>query len=49
MTDDEYVMELSEYCFNACEVLKDMLQGTNLVDLDESERVAMQNLGRCVD
>ena len=48
MIDDKYVVQVSEYCFNACEALNRMIQGRNLDDLSESERIAMEDMERCV-
>ena len=41
-------MELSEYCTTVCETLKSAIQGKNTGDLDESERVAVEKLEKCV-
>ena len=49
MIDNKDYLELSEYCFNVCEVLKTSIQGKSVDDLDESVREALQNLERCVD
>ena len=49
MIDDQDSVQLSEYCFNVCEVLKTAIQATNADSLDESVRVALEDLGRCVD
>ena len=48
MIDDKDSAQLSEYCFNVREVLKTTIQGTNADGLDESVRVALDDLGRCV-
>ena len=42
-------MELSEYCFNMCETLKTAIQGRDVDDLSESERMAFKELERCID
>ena len=42
-------MELSEYCFNMCETLKTAIQGKDVDDLSESERMAFKELERCID
>jgi len=42
-------VELSEYCFNMCEVLKTVIYGKNADDLSEPVRRALEDLGRCVD
>ena len=49
MIDDEDSVQLSEYCFNVCKELKAIIQGRNASSLDESVRVALEDLGRCVD
>jgi len=49
MVDDNDSVQLSEYCFNACEVLKTAVQGKDVNSLDESVRVALEDLQRCVD
>ena len=49
MIDDKDSMQLSEYCFNVCEVLKDAVQGRDADSLDESVREALQDLERCAD
>ena len=49
MTDNKDSVQLSEHCFNACEVLKTAVQGKNPDDLSESVRKALQDLGRCVN
>ena len=49
MIDDEDSVQLSEYCFNVCETLKNVTQGKNADDFDESgdEKTALENLKRC--
>jgi len=42
-------VELSEYCFNMCEVSKTVIHGKNADDLSEPMRTALEDLGRCVD
>ena len=49
MTDDKYVVQLSEYCFNVCETLKNTIKGKNLSDLSEPEKIVVDDLERCVD
>ena len=49
MVDDKDSVQLSEYCFNVCEVLKTTIQGRNADSLDVSVRVALEDLERCVD
>jgi len=46
MVDDSDSVQLSEYCFNVCEVLKTVAQGRNVDSLDEPVRVALKHLGR---
>lgn len=48
MIDDEYTMQLSEYCFHVCGTLKGALQGKNPGDLSEFEKMATWNLERCI-
>ena len=48
MVDDEDSIQLSEYCFNACEVLRTVVRGRNPDSLSESVRVALEDLERCV-
>ena len=51
MTDDKDSVQLSEYCFNVCGVVKAAIQGINAGDLNESVRMALalRDLERCVD
>jgi len=42
-------VELSEYCFDVCEVLKTAIHGKKEDDLSEPVRMALEDLGRCVD
>jgi len=51
MIDDKDSVQLSEYCFNVCGVVKTAIQGKNAGDLNESVRMALAlgHLGRCVD
>jgi len=49
LIDDKDSVQLSEYCFNVCGVLKTAVQGRDADDLDESVRLALEDLGRCVD
>ena len=48
MIDDKDSVQLSEYCFNVCEVLKAAVQGKNADTLNDSVRVALEDLERCV-
>ena len=48
MIDDRYVVHLSEYCFNVCETLKNTIQGRNRSDLNELEKMTLEDLERCV-
>ena len=49
MIDDNDSVQLSEYCFNVCEVLKDTIQGRSADNLNESVRAALEDLKRCAD
>ena len=49
MMDDEDSVQLSEYCFDACEALKTVIQGKNADDINEPVREALEDLGRYVD
>jgi len=49
MIDDRDSVQLSEYCFDVCEVLKTAVQGRNVDSLSESVRAALEDLERCVD
>ena len=49
MIDDQDSIQLSEYCFNVCEVLDTAVQGMNTDSLSESVRAALDDLERCVD
>ena len=46
MVDDKDSVQLSEYCFNVCEVLKTAVQGRDADSLDESVRAALEDLER---
>lgn len=46
--DDSYSVELSEYCFDVCEVLKTVIQRNNIDNLNESMTTALGDLERCV-
>ena len=48
MANKDFV-QLSDYCFNACEALKTTIEGRDPDHLDEYERVAVESLGRYVD
>ena len=48
MIDDKDSMQLSEYCFNVCTVLKTAVQGRNVDSLGEPVRAALEDLERCV-
>lgn len=39
-------VQLSDYCFNACQVLKTTIEGREADHLDEHARVTVENLGR---
>jgi len=49
MIDDKDSVQLSEYCFNVCDVLKTVVQGWDVESLNESVRSALKDLERCVD
>jgi len=49
MIDDKDSEQLTEYCFNVCEVLKTVVQGRNTAGINESVRVAFEYLERCVN
>jgi len=49
MINNKDSVELSGYCFNVCEVLKTVIHGQNADDLSELVRMALEDLGRCVD
>ena len=42
-------VDLSEDCFNMCEVLKTVIHGKDADDLSEPVMTALEDLGRCVD
>ena len=46
MIIDEEAVQLSEYCFNACETLKTAIPGDYL---NESVKTALDDLNRCVN
>ena len=46
MINDEDSMELSEYCFHVCETLNATIPGKCVNDVNESTRVALEDLGR---
>lgn len=47
--DNKDSVQLSKFCFDACETLKSAIQGKNAEDLNESENLATEDLERCVD
>jgi len=49
MIHDEDCVQFSEYCFNICTALEPAIQGKNADDLDESLRMALEDLARCVN
>jgi len=49
MIDDKDPVQLSEYCSNVCEALKAAVQGRNAESLNESVRVALEDLERCAN
>lgn len=48
MVDNKDSVQVSECCFNVCETLKGAIQGKNRDDLNESEKIAVEDLERCV-
>lgn len=48
MVDNNDSVQLSGYCFGACEVLKTVVQGRNTDDLSEYGRMELEDLERCV-
>ena len=49
MLDNKDSVQLSEYLFNICEVLKTAIQGRSAEDLNESVKKALEGLERCVE
>ena len=49
MVDNNDPVQLSEYCFDVCEMLKTVIQGKNPEDLVENMRMALKDLERCVN
>lgn len=49
MIGNKDCVQLSEYCFNVCKALKAVVQGKNADDFNESVKVALEDLERCVD
>jgi len=49
LIDDKDSVQLSEYCFDVCDVLKTAIQGRDVDGLDESVRTALEDLERCVN
>jgi len=49
MIHNEDCVHLSEYCFNICMALEPPIQGKNTDDLNESLRIAIEDLERCVN
>ena len=49
MIDNEDSVQLSEYYFNVCEVVKTAIQGKHVDDLNESVKEALEDLERCVN
>ena len=47
--DNKDSVQLSEYYLGVCEALEATIQGKNVDDLDESVRMALKNMERCVD
>ena len=49
MINNKDFVQLSEYFFDVCEMLKTAIQGKNIDDLNEPVRTALEDLERCVD
>ena len=49
MVNDNDSVQLAEYCFNVRDTLKTSIQGKRVGDLDESVRMVLGGLERCVD
>lgn len=49
MITDKDSMELSDYCFNVCEALNTAIRAKKKGGLNESARVSLEDLARCVD
>jgi len=49
MIDNKDFVQLSEYFFDVCEMLKTAIQGKNMDDLNEPVRTALKDLERCVN
>ena len=47
--DNKDSVRLSEYYFKVCETLKTAIQGKGMDGLNESARMALKELERCVD
>ena len=48
MIDNKDAMQLSEYCFDVCNVLNTTIRGKAVSDLGGSARKALEDLERCV-
>ena len=48
MVGDNDSVQLSEYCFNVCEVLNIAIRRKDVNDIDESTTKALENLEGCV-
>ena len=49
MVDDEGSVQLCEHLFDVCEALKTAIQGKDVDDLSEPERIALGDLERCAN
>ena len=49
MIDNEDAVQLSEYCFTACETLKTVISGKKADELSEFVMAALEDLKRCLD
>ena len=48
MVNERHSIKISRYYLDMCETLKTVLQGRNANDLDESARMAPEDLEGCV-
>jgi len=49
MIDNEDGVQLSENCFDVCDVLKTAIRGRSADDLNEPVRTALGNFERCAN
>lgn len=48
MTDNDDSVQLSEYCFNICQVLETAVRGKDVGDFNRYARMALEDLERYV-